>query len=310
MLRWRRFCRHSGIIEQLYPLYKKQVAQLMGEYEDAVQRARRLAFSREKALTGRGNPINAVTQEDMVIYLQWLVCHLHSVKTIHCFLRELQHLPAYERIGGDSSESGAPAEAPEQRESTTQVPGPRGATPPQPCNSANTGLSAEVTEVLKHTVRPEEFGPQLQNLVSHFNILYNVQEMKSAADEMELLGMVSSEFRSIFRKQEEMKTFLVYGSTEATEKHWGKNGSTALKKEDNWTPFIRVRSRHGVIGLREAVIVSQKQHHGIALATAFSSRLSRGSWHRCFLVSNRRGSGRLISDGHISGHLQSCYNFL
>lgn len=66
---------------------QEQVARLMGEYEDAVQRARRLSVAREKALTGRGNPINAVTQEDVVIYLQWLVCHLHSIKTIHSFLR-------------------------------------------------------------------------------------------------------------------------------------------------------------------------------------------------------------------------------
>ncbi|MBN3319340.1 CF183 protein, partial [Atractosteus spatula] len=87
MLRWRRFCRHSSIIEQLYPLYKKQVSRLMGEYEDAVQRSRRLSVSRERVLTGSGNPINAVTPEDIVIYLQWLVCHLHSLKTIHSYLQ-------------------------------------------------------------------------------------------------------------------------------------------------------------------------------------------------------------------------------
>ena len=56
------------------------------EFEDALQRARRLAVSREKALLGTGYPINVVTQKDVVIYLQWLICHLHSVKTIHNFL--------------------------------------------------------------------------------------------------------------------------------------------------------------------------------------------------------------------------------
>ncbi|KAG9336222.1 hypothetical protein JZ751_002569 [Albula glossodonta] len=123
-------------------LHQRQVARLMSEYEDAVQRARRLAVSREKALTSKGNPINAVTEEDVVIYLQWLVCHLHSVKTIHGFLR---------------------------------------------------------------------------HLVSYFNIHYNTQDMRTAADEMELLGMVSNEFKAIFRKQEDMRTFLQYGSTEAIE---------------------------------------------------------------------------------------------
>uniref|UniRef100_W5NIR0 Coiled-coil domain containing 162 n=1 Tax=Lepisosteus oculatus TaxID=7918 RepID=W5NIR0_LEPOC len=32
MLRWRRFCRHSSIIEQLYPLYKQQKREIMGDY--------------------------------------------------------------------------------------------------------------------------------------------------------------------------------------------------------------------------------------------------------------------------------------
>ncbi|CAB1331276.1 unnamed protein product [Coregonus sp. 'balchen'] len=73
-LEWRRFCRHSHIIEQLYPFYK---------------RARRLAVSREKVLTGRGNPINTVTQEDVTIYLTWLVIH---------------YIPASEKRDKDSSE--------------------------------------------------------------------------------------------------------------------------------------------------------------------------------------------------------------
>ncbi|RXM28684.1 Coiled-coil domain-containing protein 162 [Acipenser ruthenus] len=87
MLRWRRFCQHSGIIEQLYPLYKKQLEYIMKEYDDTVQRARRLSVARESFLTEKGTPVNAVTQEDLVIYLQWLVCHLQSVKTIHNYLR-------------------------------------------------------------------------------------------------------------------------------------------------------------------------------------------------------------------------------
>ncbi|KAJ7990800.1 hypothetical protein DPEC_G00290670 [Dallia pectoralis] len=89
MLRWRRFGRHSHIIEQLYPFYKNQMSHLVSEYEDALQRSRRLAVSREKVLTGQGNPINYVTLGDVTIYLTWLICHLHSKKTIHHFLRVL-----------------------------------------------------------------------------------------------------------------------------------------------------------------------------------------------------------------------------
>ena len=64
-----------------------QVLYLVREYEDAVQRAHRLAASREMLLSGRGSPITVVTREDVTVYLSWLVCHLHSLKTIHSFLR-------------------------------------------------------------------------------------------------------------------------------------------------------------------------------------------------------------------------------
>ncbi|KAG7465708.1 hypothetical protein MATL_G00156270 [Megalops atlanticus] len=272
MLRWRRFSRHTGVIEKLYPFYKRQVALLMGEYEDAVERAHRLAVSREKALTGRGNPINAITQEDVVIYLQWLVCHLHSIKTIHSFLGELQYLPACERVRGDSG-SCVLGESPKPRDSSLRVPGPPNTASSRPCSSTGTGVSSAksslqdgpaltsstksdtiwpgleglfggVTGVPKHTVMREEFGPQLQHLLSHFSIQYSTQDMTSPADEMELLGMVSHEFRAVFRKQEVMKRFPVYGGSEAAETHWGrKSANMALRKEANWIPFIRVTPR-------------------------------------------------------------------
>lgn len=70
-----------------FVLSQDQVSYLTSEYEDAVQRSRRLSASREKILTGRGNLTNLLTQDDVVIYLRWLVCHLHSVQTIHNFLR-------------------------------------------------------------------------------------------------------------------------------------------------------------------------------------------------------------------------------
>lgn len=56
-----------------------------------MHRARRLAVSREKVLAGVESPIGVVTQEDVIIYLQWLICHLHCVKSIHNFLHVRIH---------------------------------------------------------------------------------------------------------------------------------------------------------------------------------------------------------------------------
>lgn len=68
-------------------LKQKQVAYIMQEYNDALQRAERLSVARENFLMGKNNPSNLVTQEDLTIYTKWLVCHLHSLRTIHHYLQ-------------------------------------------------------------------------------------------------------------------------------------------------------------------------------------------------------------------------------
>ncbi|XP_017555415.2 uncharacterized protein si:ch73-242m19.1 isoform X3 [Pygocentrus nattereri] len=221
MLRWRRFCRHSIILQQLYPQYKEHMTQLATEFEDALQRARRLAVSREKALLGTGYPVNVVTQEDVVIYLQWLICHLHSVKTIHNFLHVIHYLPLCERREADSN-------------STPDLSSP----------GEFSGMFVSSSKVPRQSVKLDEFQDQLQHLLSHYNIQYNVQSIKTSADQMELFSMVTYEFRTIFKDQDLMNTFLQYNSTEAIDKKWGRRSpNMALRKESNWIPHIQVKPK-------------------------------------------------------------------
>lgn len=71
----------------LYTYKEKQISHITEEYNDAVQRAARLSVAGESFLTGKKDPVNVMTQEDLVVYTQWLVCHLHSLKGIHSFLQ-------------------------------------------------------------------------------------------------------------------------------------------------------------------------------------------------------------------------------
>ncbi|XP_044023592.1 uncharacterized protein si:ch73-242m19.1 isoform X2 [Siniperca chuatsi] len=224
MLRWRRFCRHTSVTEKLYPHYKNQVSCLTSEYEDAVQRARRLSVSREKILTGQGNPASLLTQEDVVIYLRWLVCHLHSVQTVHNFLRVLHYIPACERKNKEPQ----PKVYEETLHKTQHVD----------------GVSGLADNVPLHTVHLEEFLPELQALIAHFHLSYDTQKLRTTADEMELFSVVWREFRAIFRQQEQMKTFPQYDGTEVKQSQWGrKSACLALKKEANWIPFIQVKPK-------------------------------------------------------------------
>ncbi|XP_059209492.1 putative uncharacterized protein C6orf183 [Centropristis striata] len=221
MLRWRRFCRHTSVIEKLYPHYKDQVSRLTSEYEDAVQRARRLSVSREKILTGRGNTANLLTQDDVLIYLRWLVCHLHSVHTIHNFLGVLHYIPVCERKDKE----------PKLHEETSHKA------------QHVDGISGLADNVPLHTVHLEEFLPELQTLIAHFHLSYDSRKLRSTADEMELFSLVWREFRTIFRQQEQKKTFPQYDGTEVRQSQWGRKSGCALRKEANWIPFNQVKPR-------------------------------------------------------------------
>ncbi|XP_061479532.1 uncharacterized protein LOC133383234 isoform X2 [Rhineura floridana] len=243
MLRWKRFCQHSSIIEQFYPLYQKQVAHIMQEYDDAVQRAARLSIARTNFLAGKENPTNLVTQEDLAIYTQWLVCHLHSLKAIHNFLQVLQYLPVSHReetdrhpVWGDGDKCRALGK--------TEFLSPSIQLSVYPNISARGGFpSRHTTSALpQHSAEIEELKPQLTFLLSHFRIGYDVEELKHSANEMELFSMVMHEFRSIFNKQQTMRTFPVYDAGMPGSEAWGMVGpNMTVKKRANWISFIKIK---------------------------------------------------------------------
>ncbi|KAA0710836.1 Coiled-coil domain-containing protein 162 [Triplophysa tibetana] len=202
-------------------LHQMQTMLLNSEFEDCVHRARRLAVSREKILTGTESPISAVTQDDVIIYLQWLICHLHSVKTIHSFLNVLHYLPSTE---WNEKQASCVVDL------TTSA-----------CFS---GVFVSVSSVPVNSIKIEDFKAQLQFLLTHYNIIYNTDIIKTSADELELYSMVIHMFRTVFKTQEEMKTFLQYDSTEATDRKWGtKSPNAALRKESNWIPHIHLKPK-------------------------------------------------------------------
>ncbi|KAI4567303.1 hypothetical protein MJG53_008881 [Ovis ammon polii x Ovis aries] len=177
-------------------LLQEQVVYIMQEYNDALQRADRLSVARENFLMGRKNPPNLVTQEDLTIYTNWLVCHLQSVKIIHHYVQALQYLPISKAL------SVAVHEVPEVGQENEKVPVDdtdsdiQGSVSP---DSTNTSISepmrTETAFVLpQHTTETEELKPQLRLLLSHFSISYDVEELKDASKETELFALVLYRF--------------------------------------------------------------------------------------------------------------------
>ncbi|XP_074982320.1 putative uncharacterized protein C6orf183 [Caretta caretta] len=225
---------------------QKQIGPIMQEYNDAVQRATRLSAARQNFLTGKKNPVNIVTQEDLVIYMQWLVCHLHSLKAIHSYLRVLQYLPISRRMevviekhpevaqdNGDRFRSATMSESLSSNIHFSLCPSISGREGPLGKD--------DVFTLPQHTTETEELKPQLHLLLSYFGVCYDTENLKNSANEMELFSEVIRKFRSVFSKQQTMRTFPVYDAGVPGSENWGILGpSMVLKKRANWIPFIKV----------------------------------------------------------------------
>ncbi|XP_060039957.1 putative uncharacterized protein C6orf183, partial [Erinaceus europaeus] len=245
MLRWKRFCQNSKIMEQLYPLYKKQIAYVLQEYDDALQRAERLSTARENFLVGKSNPPNLVTQQDLTIYTKWLVCHLHSLKMIHHYLQALQYLPISKVLSAAVNEA---LEAGQENEKVcvggiSDVQGSASRISKE--TSSSGPMRTEVTFVLpQHTTETKDLMPQLQVLLAHFNIPSEAAEPGDAAREMELLSLVSQKFQSIFLEQQRMQTFPDYDAGISKAESVGLAGPTmAFKKRANWISIIQIKPK-------------------------------------------------------------------
>ncbi|CAD7678215.1 unnamed protein product [Nyctereutes procyonoides] len=246
MLRWKRFCQHSKIMEQLYPFYKKQVAYIMEEYNDALQRAERLSVARENFLTGKNNPSNLVTQEDLTIYTKWFVCHLHSLRTIHHYLQSLQYLPISKMLNIAVNE-GPEADQENERVWVNDIdPNIQGCASPGPVNTRISGLTRREAAFFlpQHVTEREELTPQLGVLLSHFDIPHDLEELRDAAQEIELFNLVSQKFQSIFMEQQTMQTFPEYDAEIDKVENLGLAGpGMTLKKRANWISFIKIKPK-------------------------------------------------------------------
>ncbi|XP_009892173.1 PREDICTED: transmembrane protein FLJ37396 [Charadrius vociferus] len=96
----------------------------------------------------------------------------------------------------------------------------------------------------RHSIETEELKPQLQLLLSHFGVGYNLKDLKNSADEMELFSLVVQKFRSVFCKQQTMRTFPVYDAEVSRSENWGMlDPARALKKRANWIPFLKIKPK-------------------------------------------------------------------
>ncbi|XP_051852684.1 putative uncharacterized protein C6orf183 [Antechinus flavipes] len=246
--RWKRFCQHSSMMEQIYPLYQEQVGHIMQEYNDAVQRAERLAVAQENLFMGKNNPGHLVTQEDLMIYTRWLVCHLYSLRDIHSYLRVLQYLPISDRLEiailDVDQENGDMCTGhidPESSSTNNQNSGCQASS----VTSTSELFRKEVTSILPHNkTKAVELKPQLELLLSHFNICYNTEDLKNSADEMELFSLVVQKFQNIFHEQQRLKIFPAYDVKLAkVDIQDLLKPSMAFKKTANWIPFIKIKPK-------------------------------------------------------------------
>ncbi|XP_073483154.1 uncharacterized protein [Aquarana catesbeiana] len=251
MLRWKRFCRHTRAMEECYPQYQKQIGYIMQEYFDVVQRAQRLSIAREHLITGKKNSIHLVTVEDLIIYLQWLICHLHSVKPIFNYIRTLQHLPVSNFAETVIESHYKDKECQNLREVKIVNSSEQ--------NSADGTKWEGYEDLPQHQTGTENIKLLLRDLLSNFKVDYDVENLKNTASELDLLSLVTSKFRTIFKRQQTMRTFPVYDSGMETKDGWGFKGPhMAFKKIANWLPFVKIKPKKDP--WQQKFLIKLKQH--------------------------------------------------
>ena len=75
----------SSVILNHHRWYLPFGRHIVREQQDAVQRSKRLSMCTDLNKTSMS--LKYVNTDDLVIYTRWLICHLHSVKHIHSFIR-------------------------------------------------------------------------------------------------------------------------------------------------------------------------------------------------------------------------------
>ncbi|XP_036025159.1 LOW QUALITY PROTEIN: uncharacterized protein LOC118570606 [Onychomys torridus] len=240
MLRWKRLCQTSQTMDELLPLYKKQVDYIMQEFNDAVQRADRLSTARDNFLTGKSNPPTLVTPEDLTIYTRWLVCHLYSLRTIHHYLQALQCLPISRVL--QSLAHNRCSESSEEQEKACVGDLNSGSPAPTDASISGPGRRDAACVLPQHVTEKEEVKPQLRHLLSHFHIPYDLEKLSDSAEEMELFSLVSQNFQSIFTEQQRMRTFQDYEAGRAKVQNLS-GPATTLKKRAAWVPFVKVKPK-------------------------------------------------------------------
>lgn len=79
------------------------------------------------------------------------------------------------------------------------------------------------------------------NMQYYFFIEFNILLVKFITLSSPFVLQVVQKFRSIFCKQQTMRTFPVYDTEISRLENWGMSDPTrALKKRANWIPFIKV----------------------------------------------------------------------
>nr|CDS26026.1 hypothetical protein HmN_000636600 [Hymenolepis microstoma] len=93
-----------------------------------------------------------------------------------------------------------------------------------------------------HTTDIANIRPYLAIYLEAYNIEFNVHTIRSAADEMELFGVINRNFNRIFLEQEEKRTFKTYDAPSAISEKWGlETPNRAMKKPANWLQFMKLK---------------------------------------------------------------------
>lgn len=105
LLRWKRFSEHTGVIEEMFVAFKNRIGYILSDYNDTMQRVNRLNIVRESILNTHScvSSLPVIQNEDILIYMRWLICNFYAQKTFIQTMKVIEWLPFQMSIDSLSS---------------------------------------------------------------------------------------------------------------------------------------------------------------------------------------------------------------
>ncbi|XP_019855372.1 PREDICTED: uncharacterized protein LOC100639594 [Amphimedon queenslandica] len=265
-LQWSRFAmRETKLVQQFQLHYHQIIEHILQEYNICLNQARKLSVAVDLHRAGKPPPLHLISEQQVSLYLHWLVTVFATTRDLTAFLSDIQLMPLMNQEQPDAPKYKLPVltrnsaiwnnlRTKIRRLSSAQSPNLSVATLPQASNSHTTLSVPSVLGSIKKETTPPGQLPQIKNdpssIKEELNDLMEIYSIPrssnsdATSERLKVFYLVLGSFRTLFQQQVDSVTLNVYDTPpKNADKKRSSPSSYIFRKLSNWTEHITFRSK-------------------------------------------------------------------